>query len=375
MPRGFNYIRLDDPPGGKHTTLALGGYDAERAARMLADASRAGFNCVRVFVSVESGLPGSAYYRTPDGGVSAEFVGNFVSFLRLARAHGVLVVPTFEGQPMTERYRRMAALARRGVSPGNLMYLDSGRVEAREAFFVEFLSAAKERDEGALSAVLAFDIQNESCFRVGYPFTSPGGAFAAADGRVYDLAREKSELADDAAVWWTDRMCDAIRSVLPEALIDVNVFTYNAVGRSGPGDFSVKDEGWRNRYPFRPLSLVRSKADIIDIHLYPGDEAEYSADLRSIEFEELSRAAARRGKVLFVGEFGAFKARFPRVGDAAAWMSRLAPRIVEDGFAGWLYWTYDGLEQERLWHAKESDGAIFRALRRTLAPEARGGAR
>lgn len=85
-------------------------------------------------------------------------------------------------------------------------------------------------------------------------------------------------------------------------LINVNVFTFAAVGRSGPGDFRLEKAGWRNRVPFRPLAIARSKADMVDVHFYSGTLERYQQDLESIEFDELKRATEAAGKPLIAGD-------------------------------------------------------------------------
>ncbi len=185
-----------------------------------------------------------------------------------------------------------------------------------------------------------------------------------ANGVTYDLATDKSRLADEMAVYWMDQMAEAIRSEIPEALINANVFTYHAVGREGPGDFHQDAAGWRNRYPFRPTALLRSKADIIDLHFYSDSDDALAKDLASVEHEELlKRLHETPGKALLVGEFGAFKSRFPELPAAAQWMSVLAAKFPALGFRGWLYWTYDTDEQEELWNGRSGNDVIYRVLR------------
>jgi hypothetical protein len=124
---------------------------------------------------------------------------------------------------------------------------------------------------------------------------------------------------------------------------------------------------WQNRIPFRPLAILRSKADFLDLHFYPADAKGWERDLASVEFDEVRKLAKELGKPLFVGEFGSFKRTFQTPESAAVWMGELAGRFQERGFAGWLYWTYDTHEQgDELWHACERDGMIYGQLKRAL---------
>jgi hypothetical protein len=170
-------------------------------------------------------------------------------------------------------------------------------------------------------------------------------------------------MADDSAVFFINQVADAIHEVHPGAMVSASVFSYEIVGKKGPGDFTVKKAGWQNRFPFRPLAILKSKADFLDLHFYPANAGSWEKDLVSVEFEEVRRVAREVGKPLFVGEFGAFKNDFPKVEPAADWMAKLSGQFVVRGFAGWLYWTYDSHEQSStLWHACDQQGVIYRRL-------------
>jgi hypothetical protein len=147
------------------------------------------------------------------------------------------------------------------------------------------------------------------------------------------------------------------------------VFTFAAVGRSGAGDFHLEKARWRNRVPFRPLAIARSKADMVDVHLYSGTLERYRQDLESIEFDQLRQTAAAAGKPLIVGEFGVFKGQFDGDFEAACQFLRdqWLPELNRD-WGGWLYWTYDTHEQPRLWNAAHDEFSIFRILAR-CSPE------
>ena len=109
------------------------------------------------------------------------------------------------------------------------------------------------------------------------------------------------------AIHWINQMASAIRAEVPDALINANVFTFRAVGRSGPGDFRRDPAAWKNRYPFRPTALLRSTADVIDIHIYANNEGAMKADMKSIEHDKLiAGLAAAPNKAFIVGEFGVF---------------------------------------------------------------------
>jgi hypothetical protein len=177
------------------------------------------------------------------------------------------------------------------------------------------------------------------------------------------LATQQQALADAAAIHHINACADAIHRVFPGVLINVNVFTFAAVGRAGPGDFHTDRAGWKNRVPVRPLAMTRSQTDMIDVHFYPGSLEQYRRDLESIEFEKLQQAARAAGKPLITGEFGLFKAQFQDDFDAGCrfLQQEWLPQLRRD-WDGWLYWTYDTHEQPRLWNAADHESAIFKIL-------------
>jgi len=63
-----------------------------------------------------------------------------------------------------------------------------------------------------------------------------------------------------------------------------------------------------------------------------------------------------------VGEFGAVKPFWPEFAQAYKMVKSVIPRLLEKGFAGYCYWTYDCYEQSDVWNAKAEDGRIFQYL-------------
>ena len=361
-PVGFNYIRLfNEQRTADHDNFSRDGYDASEHEIMLQRLAANGFNTVRVFINFQAG---EVIERRDSTELSAAYLDNVTDFLARAKTHGVYVMLSMRGHPDLPRYARL-----RGASDGivigeNRRFLRSGWIHAKTQYMQDFLTEIAGRNAPALSAVFAVDLQNEVCLYPGQkPFSLTEGKFTAPDGRTYDLATQKQELADRAAIHYINECADAIHKVFPGVLVNVNVFTYAAVGRSGPGDFHEDSAGWRNRVPFRPLAIVRSRADMVDVHFYPSTLDHYQQDLKSIEFEELTSAAKAAGKPLIAGEFGLFKSQFNDDFDAACqflqhdWLP-----VLNQDWQGWLYWTYDTHEQPRLWNAADRDFAIFEIL-------------
>ena len=361
-PVGFNFIRLfNEPRTADHDNFGRTGYDASEHEAMLRRLAGNGFNTVRVFINFQ---PGEVVDGPESTELSSVYLDNVADFLVLAKKHSVYVILSMRRHPEIRRFRELRGKSDPMVSGENQRSLHAGWIKAKTTYMREFFSEILRRNPEALEAVFAVDIQNEVCFYPGQkPFSLSGGAFTALNGRSYDLATQKQELADDSVIHYVDACADAIHEVFPGVPINVNVFSFAAVGRTGPGDFHIDKAGWRNRVPFRPLAITRSKADMVDVHFYSATLDTYRRDLDSIEFEQLRRAAAATGKPLIVGEFGLFKHQFGDDFEAACgflkdqWLPELNRH-----WEGWLYWTYDTHEQPRLWNAAHSDFAVFKIL-------------
>lgn len=358
-PRGFNYIRLRE----HHATFEPQRYDAAAVGAVLSRWRSDGFNAVRVFVNTQV-RPAGTIARAGRSGLAADYVRTLAGFLEQARTNGVAVMLCTESFPHVPPYTDELAVPAAGVSAANADYLDGRRIAAKARYLRDLATSLRTERASCVDAILAYDIQNELCFHGSAPFTLESGSYTTDVGRVYALPADRQRLADDAAIRFIDTVAAALRGADPRARVSAGVFTYAAVGRRGSGDFSVKAAAWQNRIPFRPLAILRSKADMLDLHTYAANETAWRRDLTSVEFDEVRRIARELGKPVVAGEFGAFKKAFPSSGAAAEWMADLASSFATEGFAGWLYWTYDTHEQgAELWHACDDDGAIYERLR------------
>jgi hypothetical protein len=368
-PVGFNYVRLFNEAGSAdHDNFSRTGYDAAEHEATLRRLAAAGFNTVRVFINFQRG---EVIDHRDNTELSDVYLDNVSDFLTLAKTHSVYAMLSMRRHPELPRYRELRGPPDPMVTGENRRFLKSGWIHAKATYLQDFLAELIARDPGSLAAVFAIDIQNELCFYPGQkPFGLIEGRLAAPNGRTYDLATQKQALADECAIHHINTCADAIHKVFPGVLINVNVFTYAAVGRTGPDDFHVDPAAWRNRVPFRPLAIARSRADMVDVHFYSGSLSQYSRDLESIEFDRLRQTAGAAGKPLIVGEFGLFKGQFKDDFDAGCRFLRndWLPALRRD-WDGWLYWTYDTHEQPRLWNAAHDDFAIFRILADQLKHE------
>lgn len=359
--RGVNYIRLNDRQW--HRTFAPGLYDGPRADAMLAATVAAGLPVVRVFIDHEAGAGVVADDEATE--LSATYMDNVVDFLDRARRHRAYVVFALLTLPRSRPFSGEV----RGEGPdtvgrGNRLYLTAAGVRAKADYSARFVRYLKDRRPDLLPTALAYELDNETHFDArSAPFSLAEGTFTGLYGGTYDLASEAElqRLADDHTIPWVDASVDAIRAVDPDALVSVNLFTFAAVGRSGPGALR-RDQSRDRRFPARPLALVKSKIAYLDIHFYPFDDDNLDRDLASIEWPALRDAARARRLPLVMGEFGAFRRAFATLPEAADGMRRHLRRVLELGFVGFLYWTYDTDEQRQLWNLRSEDGALFRAM-------------
>jgi hypothetical protein len=365
-PRGVNYIKCrllhkDGQTVPWHDTFNPQSYSADEAERAFSDLASHGLTVVRVFLDQEAG-PGIADARHQ--GLSRPYLDNLADFLRRARSHRVRVILCCCWLPDTEEYRKLASGSIPNVESENVAYLLPSYVRAKAKYVAEVAAEIKIRDPGLLSTVFAYEMENESFYVANAaPFSLTKGSVVF-EGKTYDLASEEEQqrLADDGVVAAANACVEAVRRVDPQAMVSVSAFTFHAVGRTGPGRLR-EDHTPDVRFPVRPLAVARSKASYVDVHFYPTEATSTDRDFASIELDALKAACARAGKPMLVGEVGAFKFAYKTLPEAVTAMRREIRRLLDAGFAGFLFWTYDNLEQaDVLWHTKSGDGQMLDAL-------------
>lgn len=357
-PRGFNYVRLDE---GRHYTFS-DAYDARKAQAALDDMARHGFNIVRVFVSMNRthGVAGDVNATE----LSPAYLDRACDFLARARRAGLHVIFAMEGPPICARYRQIAH--RDGPPPfegTNLKYLYGPAQDAKAQYMADFAIGIAQRDRSLLSTVFAYELENETFFSMREPpFNASEGTYEL-NGRSYDLADEADlqRLADDGIKMTADKCVAAVKKVDPDAMVSADVFTFQAVRRTGPGHLRT-DQTRDRRFPARPLALVDTQLAYIDIHFYSSSGYGLATDLQSIEWEQFAPAAKKAGKPIIMGEFGAFKGRVESAEQAVELLVPHVRRVMDLGVAGWLLWTYDTDEQTGIWNAKMDDDTLLKAL-------------
>lgn len=366
VPLGVNYYRVGEPDPGKqvHATFCPGLYDRAFVEEMMTSVSAAGFNTVRTFHSYhvgEHGILTSPQSRE----IAPGYLDNVIHFLSEARDRGIHVIFSWDiwlpdsqwwaerPMPGEETYDLRAewdpALGINGLR------LTRGSVRTRANGIVCLIEALRARDPGLLPVVLAWELENEVYLSAkAAPFAERTGRFAFA-GHEYDLASdaEAQTLMDAVLTQWANACADAIHQADPAALVSTGLFTFAAVGRGGPGTLS-RDETQDERIPGRPLALLDSRLDYVDMHLYAWRTADAGVtewlerNLRSVEWGAVTARARVLGKPLVCGECGLFANYLRSAPDWQKIDHELGEQCFREhvaglrahGLAGALYWSY-----------------------------------
>jgi sialate O-acetylesterase len=317
-PFGVNYFRGGRTAEHKrgHAAFSPGSYDEAFVSRMIEDLSRQGFNTVRSFLSNHSGA-GGIVADSQTATVNPAYLQNLIHFLRIAQAHGIRVILTWDTWPPESKAwaeMPLADEARHGwvtePPPGlkiNGFRLTPKPIRAKANAIRAVIEALHESTPELLPVVLAWELENEIHFNLDQePFQSRPTAFAFG-GREFDLSTDSGvqSLMDAATRAWATSCADAIHVADPKALVSASVFTFAAVGRQGPGTSST-DQTKDMRVPARPRVLLQTSIDFVDLHIYASRSAAEHLErvLASVEMPLLGEEARRLGKPILIGESG-----------------------------------------------------------------------
>jgi len=342
VPRGANLIRL----GTYHVTFNPGTYDRDDLDAQLARMASGGYNVVRVFHDHGSGGLGG------DAGTLSAYMDNVAEFLRAAKAHGLYVIFAQDWLPD----RRYGYDQDPGIEGINSLYLSRGGVAANARFFGDFVDDLIARG-APLDAVWAYELRNELYFEAeAAPFNATSGQVTTANGVTYDLAdaAERTRLLDDGLVYWIDQVRAAILERDPTALVTVGFFQPQTPHPTRVGDTRLIETG---------AAILRSTADFIDLHAYPGD-------LTLRQLVDNYKLPPVTDKPIVLGEFGAFHDYYPTAADAVQALISWTADACEYGFDGSLLWTWDSAGgYAETWNGTDADGALADALSPASRPD------
>ncbi|MDG3443742.1 hypothetical protein [Nitrospirillum amazonense] len=365
IPQGVNWVAVSPgtPVTQKNISFNPDYYPARRATihSSLRAMAKDGYTFVRIRLDAGAiaGKPGT--YT-----LDLAYMGNVVDFVRAAADNGLYVELT--GQWLPANYYMLVSRDgfpdpdRKNTSGINQLLLSRGLAYAYGRYIADVLAGIKAADPQLLSAIFCVDVWNELGFEsTDLPFSRETGRYTAEDGSVVDLADPASRqaLADRATTRWIDGVISQAKQVAPGILFTASIFPPLDVYRSGYVGVYQRDAKWGDpRQPFRLSAIAASKADFLEIHLYPHTNGGMlDAQMASLEYP----AAAMR-KPVVLAETGAFKSEIADIGQVAGTLRGVLRQACSLGLAGWAYWTWDADNQTELWNLQEADGYLEQRL-------------
>lgn len=361
FPRGFNHTVLEHYDAGWHATFNTGVYDAEAMDATLAAMAKAGANTIRVWIwgtQKATGFTGDKDAK----GLNGAYMENVVDFLRKCTEHGLYVVPILDEVPHNAYYNSISDEADHGkadrrIAGYNRQILSPGPIAAKAQAAKDFVSYIKAADPALLNTVLGWSFFNEACVNhTEGPFMYDAGTVTCANGKTYDMADKDQRQAcyDDSVVHWANSLAAAVKSVDPEALCTVGMWTSDAHGR--PPYNGLLPDDTDPRRPPRPSVLAGpdSKLDFIDVHIYPWDKTS------KVRQEAHETALVQQGTIpAIVGEYGTFK-HISTIGETRVMLPEMLKQAYEMGYVGQLFWVWDlSMVAQQTWSAVEEDLAAF----------------
>ncbi len=360
VPKGFNHTVLSDVSEGWHATFNVGHYNSEDMAALLKEMAGHGANTIRVWawgIQNASGFTGGRESR----GLNGAYMENFVDFLRLCTKHDLYVVPILDETPRNAYYDSVAAYADAelptpAVTGYNATYMSAGVLAAKKQATRDFIQFVKEADAGLLNTVLGWAFANEAFVNHHQgPFDREAGAVTTFTGRSYDMADNAQRQAcyDETILQWCNVLTEAVKSIAPEALTTIGMWTSDAHGRPAVNYLLPDDRDPRR--PPRPSVLAGSNSalDFLDIHIYPWDgTSKVRRDAH--EWDALKKS----DKPVIVGEYGVFKNR--SIDEARVMLREMLEQAFDMGYQGALHWVWDlTAVPGQTWSAVEEDLAAY----------------
>jgi hypothetical protein len=386
--RGANYIRLGGNTVGPntryHTTFDVGVYNRTRYQLAFRAMAADGYNVNRVFLDERpgSGIGGPANATVPLDGA---WLDRLAQFIADAEARGIYTIVTTVYCPNNAFFRNVSdqlpPLSPAWQGGWNTAFLTANHQAAWVAYAAELAAALAARLAPAAQAATLVSLQNEFFLNGNeYPFGERNGTVADgfADGGIYDMgvAADRQQAADANTNRWVGLCRDAIRAHLPHTLVTVGVFTFQAVHKAGPNGLLLDGceagaplpKGVDCRFPARPLWLSRAGLDFLDVHIYQpdGSPAALAANLATEEWGAIANATP-----IVMGEFGCNAEWGLNATTCAPRVRQLQISSCDQGFVGWLFWTYDTAEQpDPHWYTvMEAGGAINGVLAPARNPD------
>lgn len=356
VPRGMNYIHIGpqyDAYGQSslyHNVFDPGKYDPDKIGVALTRMHTDGYNVVRVFLSQNT-------IGTKDDGLSPEYMQNVSDFLERAKQNHVYVMFTQDWIPAGKYDPIISRDCCSNFNLMNLNYLSSSGLRANVEFFKDLVQSLFDL-RAPTDAIFSFELRNELFYETDQPPLSLiKGKVTTANGKIYDMSssQDKQKIVEDNLVYWIDSVRTAILNKDPTALVSVGFFQPQEPNPSQVGD---------PRLSVTEPAIWQSKADFIDLHVYPGIELDLQKYVKNFGINDMQE------KPIIMGEFGAKASRFITVDNAVQRLVKWQVESCQYGFDGWLFWTWDNNENPDFFNALSEDGKIEKALSVYTRPDA-----
>jgi len=252
----------------------------------------------------------------------------------------------------------------------------------------------KQLPSAAARNAVVISLQNEFFLNGNHhPFgPTRTGTVTLGDGITYDMtsAKDRQQAADANTNRWATRTRAEIKKHLPNTLVTVGVFTYNAVHKQGANGLILKGcnapptanrvtAGEHEstiavmappvdcRFPARPLWLAQAGLDFLDVHIYQEDGSLSGLDA-NLQTEEWTMIQNKTP--VMMGEFGCNSNWGVNATTCGPHVRELQMSSCKRGFVAWLFWTYDCEEQTGGWiNMRDGNGAIDNVLAPRLNPD------
>ena len=307
-----------------HKTLLVPSFNINSISAAFSSIKNDGYNFVRIMINFEGeGTDsGTTYYGIAGPynvgsnhkyGLYIPYMDNFINLLTAANEAGLYVLPCLDYLPYNSYYQSNLTQPVDGngeyyIENVNLYYMHQVFIDNKVNYIKNFIKYIKDANPDLLSTVLSYDFNNEvNVIPSAAPFTRTDNVLTA-DGLSYNMSSDadRQQCVDANIVNWSNQCMNAV--LAEDALGNGNcsVFTFNAVGYTGPN--GVHSTGNDTRYPARPATLsLYSNIKFMDIHLYPnGGSYSADSDLNSSEYNLINKTRTP----LILGEFGAFRTVF-----------------------------------------------------------------
>jgi hypothetical protein len=373
FPRGSNYIRLNGSQGPTgptlpvyHSTFSPHFFNRSMYRDALLSMAALGYNYVRVFVDGGSGFRTDGINGDGSSPLSDEYVQNLADFVTMAASVNIYTMITLESLPQNKYFASLTGSPPSWAGFPQYNFFVPSFVIAWEEFSRLLMRALLARmSPSDTASIFAISLANELCADASQaPFNARQGSITTADGVTYDMnsTSSRQQCMDANIVHWANAVADTIRTVSPYTFVTIGMFTFQAVGKSGPDGILPSADP---RHPVRPAVLSQySSLDFLDVHVYPtvglnGSTWTLASDLASDEWPLVNRTRTP----ILMGETGAFKYFFKSAIDAAVRLVALQIESCNYQMVGWAVWTWDTWEQSGfLWTMVDGNMVVARDL-------------